>query len=110
MHTQTTKYERSYNFIDPKNFWEWAWEHRSKIDFSSIELHTLHPEPPWMEEYQSIKRKKVYKNWSVLEEGELVHLVDNGKSMYEISCMLNRPVTAVYKKYSRIKRDSEYRT
>ncbi|PLR76909.1 hypothetical protein CU633_13470 [Bacillus sp. V3-13] len=52
-----TRTTRKFTFINPEDFWEWASEHKSKINFQKIDAHAILPEPKWVENERKKKRE-----------------------------------------------------
>ena len=108
-HRRKTRYKKLFTFIKISDFWEWAYWNKEKINFSSIEPHSLPPEPAWVKEERK-KNKKVsnYRAWTTLEEQKLLALAKKGLSYQEIALKLDRTYFSIEKKYKRLK--SFYRT
>ncbi|MFD2444601.1 DNA-binding protein [Bacillus sp. CGMCC 1.16607] len=102
---RVTNSKKNFTFIDILDFWDWAIEHKEKIDFSKIEPDTLPPHPHWYD----IERKKTntvsnYKCWTNLEEKHLLNLINEGKTYDEIAMFLDRSVYSIQRKYGRLKK------
>ncbi|WP_456275214.1 DNA-binding protein [Bacillus sp. AK128] len=103
---KTTRSTKKFWFVDPKDFWKWAEQHKHKIDFTKIEAHSIPPEPDWVKEERgklSKNEQQTYKSWTVQEERELRHLIAMGTSFKEAAKTLNRTNSSVERKYHRLK-------
>lgn len=88
-------------FID--EFWEWAKEHRSFIDFSKMEPLSLGAEPDWVAEQRkkdfqafSLQRKDP---WTPDEDSYLIYLLKQHKYGYaELSEKLRRSAGAIQRR------------
>ncbi|MFV8829001.1 hypothetical protein [Alkalihalobacterium sp. APHAB7] len=101
-----TRTKRSYYFIDPEDFWEFAFQHREKINFSNIEPRTILPEPDWVAQErkkpQKSKQVKGYKRWTPQEEELLKkYLFEEGYSIAKAAKTLDRSILSVYRKFIR---------
>ncbi|MFV8828988.1 hypothetical protein [Alkalihalobacterium sp. APHAB7] len=102
-----TRSKRFYYFIDPEDFWEFAFQNREKIDFSKIEPRTILPEPDWLaqerKKSQQSKKIKKYKRWTTQEEELLKRLVNEDEySIRKAAKKLDRSIISVYRKLIRI--------
>ncbi|MBR5782891.1 MAG: hypothetical protein IKY33_01550 [Clostridia bacterium] len=103
-------------YID--EFWKWAEENRSFIDFSKMEPLALGKEPAWVAEQRrkdhtayGLQRKDP---WSSVEDDRLIYLLKQQKYGYaELSAMLRRSAGAIQRrctdlgiKYRPIKADN----
>ena len=86
-----------------EEFWEWAEQHRSFIDFSKLEPLALGKEPDWVAE----QRRKDYQSfalqrkdpWSPDEDNNLVRLLKQQKYGYaELSEILRRSEGAIVRR------------
>jgi len=100
---KATRFEKKYYFIKPEDFWIWASENRSKVDFSKIEPRMILPEPEWFIEESRITRDVNYKVWTVKEERKLLMMMTDGTSPKEVAKQLNRSIISVKRKYNRLK-------
>lgn len=99
-----TKQSRTFYFVDTVDFWEWAFEHQNRIDFSRIERHILPPEPEWVQAARAIKRDNPYRNWTTKEERILIEQVERNESLSVIAKKLNRSKYSIERKYYRLKK------
>lgn len=99
-----TKQSRTFYFIDTIHFWDWAFEHQNRIDFSKIERHALPPEPQWVQAARAIKRDNPYRNWTTREERILIEQVERNESLSTIAKKLNRSKYSIERKYYRLKK------
>lgn len=85
----------SFRVVYLEEFWEWAEQHRSFIDFSKLEPLALGKEPDWVAE----QRRKDYQSfalqrkdpWSPDEDNNLIRLLKQQKYGYaELSEILRR--------------------
>jgi len=103
--TKITRHSRRYFFIEVTDFWEWAYEHADRVDFSKIELNSIVPEPEWVREYRRKKQVPIgnyYRNWTTKEEELLLTMIDLGKSIDFISKQLNRTSISIQRKRKRL--------
>ena len=100
----TKKVERcSFRVVYIDEFWKWAKENRSFIDFSKFEPFSLGEEPEWVAE----QRKKDYQSfrlqrkdpWTPLEDEQLKQLLAKQKYGYsELSKLLHRSAGAIQRR------------
>jgi len=99
---------KSFYFIDPIDFWNWAEMHKEKIQFSNINSQVLLPEPEWVDHERKKERdnhiikKKNYKYWTTGEDQRLLELRKNGLTFKEIGVRMNRSSHSVAGRYKRI--------
>ena len=77
-----------FRVIDIDDFWKWAEENKSILDFSRFEKYSLGAEPDWVD----VKRKADYKKlqlhgqhnavWTKTEDDKLRYLLDKGTYTY----------------------------
>lgn len=106
-HSRVTRHSRRYYFIDPTDFWEWAYQNSERVDFSKIERNSIVPEPEWVREHRMKKQKPIgnyYIKWTEKEEKELLALKSEGKSVDFIAQKLKRTPNSIYRKYARMAR------
>lgn len=105
---KVTRKVRSFYFIDPTEFWEWAEQNKEKIQFSKIESQVLLPEPDWVEKERwkerknEIVKKRPYKYWTTGEDMKLMELRQKNYTFKEIARILDRTPTSVARRYSRM--------
>lgn len=103
---RTTRKSKVFYFIDPVDFWEWAKQHKEKIQFSKIEPYSLPPEPDWVDQERkkdaNLRKKRCYRPWTLKEDRLLVNMRKNGCTYKEISQALGRSVESVEKRFHRI--------
>ncbi|MFC2949347.1 helix-turn-helix domain-containing protein [Virgibacillus sediminis] len=108
-HRKITKEKKKFYLIHPTEFWDWAKDHKEKIQFSDIEPHSLIPEPSWVnrerrrEKELSLMKKRKYKSWTTLADRELLDLRQRGLTFNEIGEKLDRSPLSVERRYHRIK-------
>lgn len=107
---RVTKEERTFFLIWPEDFWEWAKNHKDKVQFNDIEPDILAPEPAWVDqerrrEYDfSLKKRKTYQTWTTKENHELIYLREEKALTYkEIGEIMNRSAISVERRYKRIR-------
>lgn len=102
--------KRKYTLISPENFWDWAKDHRERIDFSKVAKNSLPPEPSWLDEERRNPsfQKRNYRGWSTKEDQMLAAYIDEGLSYKEIAEIMNRSFYSVEKRYHRIKDMKQY--
>lgn len=84
-------------------FWKWAEQNRSRIDFSNMEENVLGKEPDWVKEQRrhDYQRGRLCKTtpWTTTEDTRLAWMVKDGKSTYlDISRELRRNCGAIKKR------------
>ncbi|WP_156291258.1 sigma-70 RNA polymerase sigma factor region 4 domain-containing protein [Oceanobacillus salinisoli] len=105
---RVTKEERTFFLISPEDFWEWAEDHKEKVQFTDIEPHILAPEPLWVNQErrnemdQSLKKKKKYQAWTTKADKELINLRKEGLTYKKIGEIMNRSAVSVERRYKRI--------
>ncbi len=100
-----TRIKKTFYFVDPIDFWEWAYFHQDRINFSKIPSNVIVPEPDWVDKQRLTKRKtkgNYYCPWTTEEEKILLKLRNNGETYNSIAKRLNRTVNAVTNKYKRL--------
>lgn len=100
-----TRSMRDFRFIDTSDFWDWAYQHQDRIDFSKVERHALPPEPEWVEPLRHMKRKikgNYYRPWTINEERKLIHYRNKGLTFKNIASIMNRTSVSLEKKYKRL--------
>ena len=106
---KTVCFDASYNYIKPKDFWEWAEVNKELIDFSKIKKNGIPPEPSWVD----VERKNAIKNkpkkhkmkWTAEEDKQLIRLFDRGLSYEEICKEMNRNYSGITHRLSRLKKN-----
>lgn len=75
---KTTRESREFYFVNPVDFWEWAFQYKGKVQFSTIEELTLLPEPDWVADERRKDKHKIkrrdYQTWTTQEDNNLVEL------------------------------------
>ena len=93
---------RVYRIINLKDFWNWAENNRTFIDFSKFERKILGPEPAWVEEQRKADELfSAYKKtpWTDAEDEQLKNLLNAYKYSYrDISVRLMRTEGAIKKR------------
>lgn len=85
----------SFKVVNLDEFWKWADENRSFLDFSKFEENTLGLEPEWAKEKRKHdiekNRKYIRTPWTKIEEERLKKLLKDFKYTYDdLSRMLRR--------------------
>ena len=96
---------RVFYFIDPNQFWIWAFGHQDRIDFSKIEVNAIPPEPEWVNalRYQKSKIKgNHYRSWTTKEEKMVLELRSQGQTYKSIGEILDRTPISIERKYKRL--------
>ncbi|MHB1681616.1 MAG: hypothetical protein ACYCYO_02130 [Bacilli bacterium] len=81
------------------DFWNWAYLHRPLVDFSRLEVHSLGPEPAWVQEKrkldsQSFDRRSI--PWTAQQDATLKKMIDAYRYTYpQISAALKRSEAAI---------------
>jgi len=106
------KYKRvgkcHFKVVYLSDFWKWAEQNRSFIDFSKFEENTLGQEPAWVKEQRrsdQIKNMQVKKTpWTPAEESELKRLLKTYRYNYsDISQKLSRSCGAIQRRICDLK-------
>ena len=92
-----------FSVVKLEDFWQWAFENRSKLDFSRMEPGALGYEPEWVEQQ---RRKDLcqpparqWEQWTTKEQKKLEQLVRTGRYGYvELSAEMGRSCGALYNK------------
>lgn len=101
---KATRNTRKFYFIKPEDFWEWAKNHKEKVDFSKIEKQTIVPEPAWVEGERSKQKRVNYRAWTTVEIHSMIELVSTGTTFTDIGKRLNRSPISIQRKYQRMNR------
>jgi hypothetical protein len=106
LHTyrRITHSKRSFCFIKPEEFWEWAFDNQEKLNFQKIEPNSIPPEPDWVREVRMTQevKGKIYKNWTIKEMQKLIELKLLGLDEEKIAKKLNRSSTSIKRKLDRM--------
>lgn len=98
---------RKHILIEPKEFWEWAEQHKERVDFLRIERNTILPEPEWVEVERSKLKKKPKKHnkiWTAQEEIRLWSMYyTSGMRQKEIAEKFGVTPLSIEKKLKRIR-------
>jgi hypothetical protein len=107
---KVTALKKRYTLVSPEDFWKWAFHHKEKINFRSLERNDFPPEPDWVEEERITPSftKKNYKYWTTSEDCLLSKLINKGLSYVEIAEHINRTMFSVERRYHRIRKDDTY--
>lgn len=100
-----TRNTREFKLIDSIEFWDWAYNHQDRIDFSKLERHAFPPEPGWVESLRHIKREikgNYYRPWTIKEEQTLLENRNMGLTYKAISKLMNRTPISLENKYKRL--------
>lgn len=99
---------KSYRVVYIEEFWKWAEQNQTKLDFSKFEKNMLGPEPEWAK----IKRKNDKKNktkystsnWTKEEDKKLQELLNQYKYSYRDLCkILKRTEGAIQRRICELK-------
>ena len=96
---------RVFYFIESSHFWDWAFNHQDRIDFSKVEVNAIPPEPDWVDALRDQKREikgNHYRSWTTKEEKMVLELRSQGKTYKSISQILNRTPISIERKYKRL--------
>ncbi len=105
------KYKRvnkcTFKVVHLKNWWKWAEQNKSFLDFSNFEELTLGEEPEWVKEKRrhdiEINRKYKKAPWTKTEDERLKKLCRDYKYTYsEISRMMRRTEGAIQRRCTEI--------
>ncbi|MFT4417012.1 DNA-binding protein [Fredinandcohnia humi] len=101
---RATRNTRKFYFIKPEDFWEWAKNHKERIDFSKIERQSIVPEPAWVDGERSKQRRVNYRAWTTVEIHSMIELISTGTPFSDIGKRLNRSPISIQRKYQRMNR------
>lgn len=91
-------HNKSFKIIYLDDFWKWAEEHKSKLDFSKFEENALGEEPEWVKikrKADILSKRKVSK-WTKAEDQYLERLLSENRYSYqELEDKLNRTSDAI---------------
>ncbi|MFD1778595.1 DNA-binding protein [Fredinandcohnia salidurans] len=99
---KATRNTRKFYFIKPEDFWDWAKNNKSRIDFSKIEKNAIVPEPCWVEGERSKQKRVNYRAWTTVEINSMIELVATGTPFSDIGKRLNRSPISIQRKYQRM--------
>lgn len=102
VHTKRVE-KNTFRVVFLDDWWKWAYENRSFIDFSKMEPLALGEEPPWVKEQRAkdftafrIQRKDP---WTAYDDSRLIALLKKHQYGYaEMSQMLNRSTGAIQRR------------
>ncbi|MEK4668040.1 DNA-binding protein [Niallia sp. FSL R7-0271] len=101
--TRVTRYKKQFILIKMKNFWEWAEQNKSLIDFTKLSKKDFSTLPEWVSGNIKAARTSVrYRHWTTSELKRLHVLIEKGLTYKQISKLLNRSESSVEKRYSRL--------
>lgn len=94
---------QTFDVIYIDEFWKWAEENQSFLDFSKFEKYNLGPEPEWVDKKrrQDYMRSRSFKvvPWTKDEDSRLHHYLKEHKYTYmELSKKLNRTTGAIQRR------------
>lgn len=82
--------------IDSMDFWEWANNNRSLINWSNYENHSLAPQPDWVqEEIKTNKTPRSRKRFNNFEKAEIEHLLRRGLTCEEVAEKIGRSLYSI---------------
>ncbi|HMM31189.1 MAG TPA: hypothetical protein PKB13_05340 [Clostridia bacterium] len=98
----------SFRVVYLGEFWKWAEQNKSFLDFSKMEPHALGEEPAWVADQRkrdfhscALQRKDP---WTPLEDQELIRLLKQHRYGYaELSKMLHRSAGAIQRRCTDLK-------
>lgn len=98
----------TFRIIYLKDFWKWAEQNKSFLDFSTFEENALGEEPGWAKEKRKhdheINRKYIKTPWTKTEDERLKKLVNDYKYTYsDISRMMRRTEGAIQRRCTDLK-------
>ncbi|WP_068675142.1 hypothetical protein [Oceanobacillus sp. Castelsardo] len=103
---KATRARKYFYFIDPPAFWDWAEQHKDKVQFSNIDPQSIPPEPEWVERERRkdtySPKKRRYQKWTTKEETCLIELRKSGLTFKEISEKMGRSPISVERHYKRV--------
>lgn len=99
---RATRATKKFYFINPVDFWQWAYDNKDRIDFSKIERQCIIPEPDWVEQERLTQKEIIYKHWTTNEITVMLNLIKGGKTFRDIGENLNRSPISIRRKYQRL--------
>ena len=91
--------KKKYYMIKISDFWEFAKENRNLMKWEVYKRGSLVPEPEWLDEeikeYMSEKKNRHRKLWTRAEDCYLKEYLKQGKSIREISVLMNRTYQSI---------------
>ena len=102
------RYNKVFEVIYLEEFWKWAYENQSFLDFSRFEKYALGPEPEWVERKRKadfVHSAKFLKTpWTQAEDLRLRCLLKEHKYGFkELSILLNRTEGAIQRRINDLK-------
>lgn len=102
------KSNKMHYSIYPDEFWDWAEEHKSEINFAKIKRYAILPEPSWFAEERGqdlLLPENANRNWTPDEDKKLLSLVQKGKPYKVIAKNFGRSIRAVQTRMNRLRAD-----
>lgn len=99
---------RVIHYIDLAEFWKWAKNHKSLINWTKLEKNVLGVEPSWVD----VERKKItlgerptrIGGWTIAEENQLAELYNGGKTCKEVAEIMGRSMDSIKGKIQRMEK------
>lgn len=109
---KATRYKRRFYVIKPKDFWKWAKDNQSLIDFRKYESLSIPEEPDWLKEairkdYDSIPDRHG-KLWTHVEEISLLSLLKSNLSYREIGIKLKRSTRSIQERVVILRKEGKW--
>ena len=104
--------QKRFRVVYIKDFWEWAFSHQSKIDFTKFEENSLGEEPEWAKQKRKADFEKLFAvsksatsmKWTPTEDEKLLFMLKTYKyTAEEIAKSLLRSESAVIRRISTLK-------
>lgn len=95
--------DKTFEVIYLDEFWKWAFQNRTFLDFSEFEKFSLGPEPNWVDEKRRHDKRRsqnyIKTPWTRLEDERLKKTLNKGKYGYkELSKMFHRTEGAIQRR------------
>lgn len=102
------RYNEVFEVIYLDEFWKWAYENQSFLDFSRFEKYALGPEPEWVDHKRKAdfvhSTKFIKTPWTQAEDLRLKrYLKEHKYTCKELSVLLNRTEGAIIRRISELK-------
>lgn len=97
---------RSFNYVSVSEFWNWAANHKNRINWFKVEPLVLIPEPDWVEQRrkEDFYKKPPKKVWSLEDDLKVWHLYyTEGLPQKEIAIIMELTQNSIEKRLKRLR-------
>lgn len=104
--TKVFAIKKRVKVITYADFWKWAEQHKTLINFAKVEENILGPEPAWVKKKRdadqlAFQKSKVALEWTKADDQRLLQLVKHdGMTYTKLSKMFNRTESAIKRRLS----------